>query len=391
MELYVHIPFCVRKCVYCDFYSVACGASARDVSRYTDAVLTELDARMGNIRGKEITSIFVGGGTPSLLSCADMEKLFGGIYDRTGSMLKAPEITVECNPGTLDAQKLRVMKQLGVNRLSLGLQSANDSELRTLGRIHTVKDFLNNLEAARSEGFDNINADIMTCIPGQTLKSCEETLETVANLGLEHISAYSLILEEGTPLFDDVEAGRITLPGEETDRLMYELTGKVLAGYGYHRYEISNYAKPQKRCRHNMGYWTGREYLGLGVSAASYLAETNSDGYAPDTQNPVMIRSKNLSDIEAYLADPAGIGVVEERLGREDLMSEFMILGLRLTDGADKAEFKRRFDEDAREVFKETIDKYEKMGLLKTTDKSIALTSRGFDVANTVMCDFLPD
>ncbi|MBO4498229.1 MAG: radical SAM family heme chaperone HemW [Lachnospiraceae bacterium] len=396
MEIYVHVPFCVRKCRYCDFYSVPCGGAevpggggadslgaARKTGDYVTALLKELDAREDELRGQEITSIFVGGGTPTLLSCAELETLITGIRARLFPDFDddETEFTVECNPGTLDTEKLTLMRQLGVNRLSIGLQSADNAELKTLGRIHTYEEFLKNYETAREVGFCNINVDLMSGIPGQTIESFERTLRTVAGLGPEHISVYSLILEEGTPLYSDVESGRILLPGEDADRQMYELTGKVLAEYGYERYEISNYARPGYRCRHNMGYWTGEEYLGLGPAAASYLRARPNNG--------VMYRYKNPADITAYMADPAGVRTVEERLDKKDLMSEYMILRLRLTDGASISEFAKRFGVDPREVFGEPIGKFESLGLLRCTEDSIVLTEKGLDVANTVMCEFI--
>lgn len=415
MEIYVHIPFCVRKCRYCDFYSVPCGkdpafgcpgaGSERTLpgaGDYVNALLKELDAREDEIRGKEITSVFVGGGTPTILPVSDLEMLLMGLKDgiaRRGGMLAGDaEITVECNPGTLDKEKLTLMRQLGVNRLSIGLQSADDGELAALGRIHTYEEFLKNYEEARRVGFDNINIDLMSGIPGQTAASCERTLNTVAALAPEHISVYSLILEEGTPLYDDVEAGKVQLPGEDFDRDMYKLTGQILAAHGYERYEISNYARPGRRCRHNMGYWTGEEYLGLGPAAASYLGAADvlrCDNVSPsdpghgDTSSHIKYRYKNPADLKAYMSDPAGVRVLEETLDREALMSEFMILRLRLTEGADRDEFKKRFGVPMDEVFGSVIKKQTGLGLLADREHSVALTSKGFDVANSVMCEFL--
>ena len=440
MEIYVHIPFCVRKCRYCDFYSLPCGSPAifgcdgpktrvplPKTGDYVKAILKELDAREDEIRGKEITSIFIGGGTPTILPVSELEMQLMGLKDgierRGGMLTEGAEITVECNPGTLDKEKLTIMRQLGVNRLSIGLQSADNKELAALGRIHTYEEFLKNYEEARKIGFDNINIDLMSGIPGQTAASCERTLNTVAGLDPEHISVYSLILEEGTPLYDDVEVGKVRLPGEDFDRDMYDLTGQILAAHGYERYEISNYAKPGRRCRHNMGYWTGEEYLGLGSAAASYLRPvvklqpdhgsetslTNKNSYditpvglpredqkresseitvgKKDSFN--MYRYKNPADLKAYMSDPAGVRVLEETLDREALMSEFMILRLRLTEGADRDEFKKRFGVPMDEVFGDIIKRYKGLGLMEDKGDCIALTSKGFDVANSVMCEFM--
>ena len=432
MEIYVHIPFCVRKCRYCDFYSVPCGKDPAfgcpgagsehtlpGTGDYVNALLKELDAREDEIIGKEITSVFVGGGTPTILPVSDLEMLLMGLKDgiahRGGMLAGDVEITVECNPGTLDKEKLTLMRQLGVNRLSIGLQSADNAELKALGRIHTCEEFLKNYDEARRVGFDNINIDLMSGIPGQTAASCERTLKTVAALGPEHISVYSLILEEGTPLYDDVEAGKVRLPGEDFDRDMYKLTGQILAAHGYERYEISNYAKPGRRCRHNMGYWTGEEYLGFGPAAASYLRDKSnngviteesvrqeqggqagnfgglidSDGTTDSELGTIMCRYKNIPDVSAYITDPAGVRTVEERLEKKDLMSEYMILRLRLTEGASISGFIKRFDADPRDVFGKPIGKFEALGLLRCLEDSIMLTSKGLDVANTVMCEFV--
>lgn len=414
MELYVHIPFCVRKCRYCDFYSLPNGGQVPEAEDYVRALLRELDSRKEEIGGSGFTSIFVGGGTPTVLACKDLETLITGIFDGA-PVTRDAEITVECNPGTLDTEKLTLMRQLGVNRLSIGLQSADNAELKTLGRIHTYEMFLKNYETARKVGFCNINVDLMSGIPGQTIESFERTLRTVAELEPEHISTYSLILEEGTPLYSDVEAGRTVLPGEEADRQMYELTWKVLAEYGYERYEISNYARPGHRCRHNMGYWTGEEYLGLGPAAASYLRDKSgngviteesvrqeqggqagnfggridSDGTTDSELGTIMCRYKNIPDVSAYIADPVGVRTVEERLEKKDLMSEYMILRLRLTEGADREEFRKLFGKPMDEIFGDTIRKYTGLGLLEDRGGCVALTEKGFDVANSVMCEFI--
>ncbi len=467
MEIYVHFPFCVSKCRYCDFYSIPCGSPRDDeISKNCiAAILKELDARADELKNKETTSIFVGGGTPTILSCKELEMLVTGLQSRlnislrkrrvddpgvetkgfissnekskvedhtTGKESAGIEFTIECNPGTLNREKLSLLKNLGVNRLSIGLQSADNRELAALGRIHTYEEFLTNYEEARKTGFDNINIDLMSGIPGQTVASCEKTLNTVAGLAPEHISVYSLILEEGTPLFDDVEAGRVRLPDEDFDRDMYRLTGQILSAHGYERYEISNYAKPGHRCRHNMGYWTGEEYLGLGPAAASYLGtgdalcretlaasclgtgdvlcsetlavshlgtvdalcreslvNSNPKCSSKDTLPTVMYRYKNPADLMAYMADPAGVRVLEETLDRKALMSEYMILRLRLTEGAERDEFKKRFGTPMDEAFGDVIRKYIGLGLMEEREGCVALTPKGLDVANSVMCEFI--
>ena len=268
LELYIHIPFCVKKCLYCDFLSAPAGEEVRE--RYVEALLTEIRGRGREYAGRPVSSVFFGGGTPSLLTGTQMKRLLGTV---SGSFLLAAdaEITAEANPGTVDLEKLTAYAQAGINRLSIGLQSADNVELAAIGRIHTWEQFLETYRQARQAGFVNVNVDLMSALPGQTAESYENTLRRVLALAPqpEHISAYSLILEEGTPLYDSCQAGLTDIPGEDTDRRMYQDTKRILEEAGYRRYEISNYAKEGFACRHNCGYWQRRDYLGLGLGAAS--------------------------------------------------------------------------------------------------------------------------
>lgn len=367
-ELYIHIPFCVRKCAYCDFLSAPGSEEAK--ASYTKALLREIEAVKTEKR--EVSSIFVGGGTPSALSPSLMGDIFEKIHE-SFSVAQDAEITIEANPGTLSKEKLFLYKNAGINRLSLGLQSPEAAELKSLGRIHTYEEFLESFSLAREAGFQNINVDLMCALPDQTYEGWIRNLRTVAALHPEHISAYSLIIEEGTPF----AKRKLNLPDEDTEYKMYEDTAGILEEYGYEQYEISNYAKKGLVCRHNIGYWTRKEYLGLGLGAAS-LWENQ--------------RFSNTSDFSAYLKEsgsPEKIRENRETLSLEDEMSEFMFLGLRMTEGVSKAEFLESFGTPIESVYGKVLDKYKNMGLLEEKEGRIFLTRAGIHVSNGVMAEFL--
>lgn len=367
-ELYIHIPFCVRKCAYCDFLSAPGSEEAK--ASYTKALLREIEAVKTEKR--EVSSIFVGGGTPSALSPSLMGDIFEKIHE-SFSVAQDAEITIEANPGTLSKEKLFLYKNAGINRLSLGLQSPEEAELKSLGRIHTYEEFLESFSLAREAGFQNINVDLMCALPDQTYEGWIRNLRTVAALHPEHISAYSLIIEEGTPF----AKRKLNLPDEDTEYRMYEDTAGILAEYGYEQYEISNYAKKGLACRHNIGYWTRKEYLGLGLGAASLWGNQ---------------RFSNTSDFSAYLKEsgsPETIRENREILSLEDEMSEFMFLGLRMTEGVSKAEFLESFGTPIESVYGKVLDKYKNMGLLEEKEGRIFLTRAGIHVSNGVMAEFL--
>ena len=304
------------------------------------------------------------------------------------------EVTVECNPGTIDEHKLACYREAGVNRLSIGLQSADDDELKSIGRIHTYEEFVSGYRMAREQGFKNINIDIMSALPNQTVESYGDTLRKVIELKPEHISAYSLILEEGTPLYEKItaleNAGQTTgLPDEDTEREMYYMTGRLLGEAGYHRYEISNYATDGLRCYHNMAYWKREDYLGLGLGASSCMEN---------------VRTKNITDLNKYidiLSDgekqglPEAVRETDEtiELSEEDMMAEFMFLGLRMTEGVSKAQFNRCFSRDYNTVYGKLTDKLIGEGLMEMAENgdNLRLTELGVDVSNMVMCQFLPE
>lgn len=387
MELYFHIPFCVRKCLYCDFLSYPCDSFPEGtMDCYVEALISELKGREQEYRDKVITSVFIGGGTPSILPIDNLRKLLTAIRDTVYGRRSddgSAEITVECNPGTVDEEKLLLMKSLGVNRLSFGLQSAENTELQRLGRIHSYEQFEESFRLARKLGFDNINIDLMTSVPTQTKESLARTLERVISLRPEHISAYSLIIEEGTPFYDmyEKDPSSLELPDEDTEREMYRVTGEKLKACGYSRYEISNYSLPLRECRHNLGYWTGEEYLGIGLGAASYLREIKSDG--------AMLRLRNTDVLDEYISAPLKGRTVEEKLTVEELMSEYMILHLRLCGGASRSEFYERFGCSLDEMYREKNEKFIKTGLLESLGDAVRLTQKGFDLANVVMREYL--
>ena len=376
ISLYLHIPFCVKKCHYCDFLSFPGGSLSRQ-AEYVDAMIQEIHAYREAAEDYEVKTIFLGGGTPSLLEKELVERLFHELYS-VWRAAPETEITIEANPGTLSREKLIGYHMIGINRLSLGLQSTIAQELATIGRIHNYEQFLANYYLAREAGFDNINIDIMSALPGQTLISYGKTLERILKLQPEHISSYSLILEEGTDFWENAEIER-ALPSEQTERIMYHYTKKCLQNAGYERYEISNYAKPGYACLHNQVYWTGGEYLGLGLGAASYWKGA---------------RFSNTPDMEEYMENCSRARITENRkeivtATQKSRMEEYMFLGLRMIRGVSIREFERRFGIPMNRIYGTVIRSYIGQGLLKIEQDRLMLTERGIDVSNSVMADFL--
>ena len=361
LELYIHIPFCVSKCRYCDFLSAPADEEERE--RYVETLCSKIRSCKEFAKDWHVSSIFVGGGTPSLLTGEQMGYMFRVIKE-TFRVDDTAEITVEMNPGTVSEEKLKAYRNAGVNRLSIGLQSANDKELKCLGRIHTYEMFVHSYQMARDCGFSNINVDLMSAIPFQTLESYEKTLRTVAELvpPPEHISAYSLIIEEGTPFYERYGEGRHAeeLPTEEEEREMYVRTKEVLEEYGYIRYEISNYARSGFACRHNLGYWNRTQYLGIGAGASSLIGNKRwREGEEP------------------------------EILTEKEEMEEFMFLGLRKTEGVSETDFRKVFQREMQEVYGLVLQKMRGEGLMEQAGDNWRLTERGMDVSNYVMSEFL--
>jgi oxygen-independent coproporphyrinogen-3 oxidase len=415
LELYIHIPFCVRKCAYCDFLSFPSGEEERE--RYVECLTEEIE-EAGAVSGRYVvTAIFLGGGTPSVLTPEQTKGILEAVK-KSFYVAEDAEITTEANPGTADGNKFRAWKQAGINRLSFGLQSTENKELQCLGRIHTMEDFLESYQAAREAGFDNINIDLMSALPGQTVSSWEKTLRTVVKLRPEHISAYSLIIEEGTPFYwlfggdgDEMEEqkrrqtlGIPDLPDEDAERRMYYETERILKEAGYHRYEISNYAKSGYECCHNKGYWTGTEYLGLGLGASSYV---NRRGEIPlswetkkeDGRERQMERRSNIRDFKTYLSlsreDFRAERQVAEReiLTEQARMEEFMFLGLRLTEGISEERFFRLFGRSLDDVYGKVLNELTCQELIEQYERDDTvfwrLTKRGIDVSNYVLAEFL--
>ncbi len=366
LEIYVHIPFCVRKCAYCDFLSVPAEEAVR--SRYVEVLKDELRQKAAAGEEHVVTSVFIGGGTPSILEGVQLAGIVKELR-RWFSVEEYAEITVECNPGTLNREKLACYRDSGVNRLSLGLQSADDRELKLLGRIHTFKEFLESFSLARSMGFANVNVDLMSALPGQSRESWQRTLNQVLALKPEHISAYSLMIEEGTPFYERFRPGGPEaglLPDEDIERQMYYDTRDILAAEGYQRYEISNYAKPGFACRHNLGYWERKEYLGLGLGASSLRGH---------------VRCRNQENLEAYLAGDWRCQEVTE-LARKDELEETMFLGLRKTEGV-------YLTEELLKVYERVLADLERKGLLFREKGRARLTELGIDVSSYALAEFL--
>ena len=371
LELYVHIPFCVRKCQYCDFLSGPSDEETKD--RYIEALLKEIRAAE-HTENYEIVSVFIGGGTPSALKAEAIASIMRTLQEQF-FFCEDAEVTIEANPGTVDPEKLTIYRNVGINRLSLGLQSTDAEELKLLGRIHSYEEFLKSYEWAREAGFSNINIDLMFAIPGQTGEAWRQHLYQVAELNPEHISAYSLIIEEGTPFAEQ----NLDLPDEDTEYQMYEDTAEILERYGYRQYEISNYAKQGYMCRHNAGYWQRREYLGFGLGASSLYGG---------------MRFSNTHQMQEYLKESRNPDQIRKDvtvLSRNEQIEEFMFLGLRMTEGISEKEFEENFDVRLMDVYGDILQKYEETGFMEHIETKWRLTRKGIHVSNHILADFLLD
>ena len=367
LGLYIHVPFCLKKCLYCDFCSFP-AYSEEMMDAYVKRLIFDIEQYSSGFWGV-VDTVYFGGGTPTLLK----KRHFGSIFEalnRHYTIDADAEISCECNPATVDREYLENIRNTGINRLSIGLQSANDAELRALGRAHGFANFIETYENARAAGFDNISVDLMYGIPEQTVASFEHTLTEVCNIAPEHVSAYALKIEDGTPFGKLKET--LSLPSEDDECDMYELCTQMLAEHGYHKYEISNFARPGLESRHNVKYWMGDDYLGFGVAAHSYFCGE---------------RFSNSRDISAYVA---GGDITEERrrISKKEQMTEYVMLRLRMTAGVELADFKSRFGTELEE-FCGSFDKYISAGFMKMTDGRIAFTDRGIFVSNTILSDIL--
>lgn len=416
VALYVHIPFCVKKCAYCDFLSMP--ASEEIKERYVNILCKEIEreaVRYPQYRG---TTVFFGGGTPTTLNPEQLKRILCQLKERFSVDMagegwkncpekgtEAAEITLECNPGTVTEEDLRKLRDAGFNRLSIGLQSAQNEELRKLGRIHSFEDFLKTYDLARKAGFGNINVDIMSALPGQSVESYVNTLEKVTSLRPEHISAYSLMIEEGTPFYErygeadrqrkrDGEDERHLLPSEEEERQMYELTERILAKKGYYRYEISNYALPGRECRHNITYWKRGSYLGLGLGAASLMENCRFVNAGELREYERLFSEEDCEDMKPLserkqIPGQRDFHLAVQQLSVQEQMEEFLFLGLRLTEGVSCKKFREYFHISIEEIYGDILKKLEKQGFLIRTESRVFLTKKGIDVSNVILAEFL--
>ena len=374
LSLYIHIPFCIKKCLYCDFPSY--GGCESIFDDYVNALINEIRETKESFSDYNIKSIFLGGGTPSILP----PKLTGKIMDTIFNCFNIDsncEITTEANPKTVDEFKLREYKAMDINRISFGVQAWQNNILKSLGRIHTIDDFIKNIAEARDIGFKNINADIMFALPNQTLSDWEETLEKIIKLNPTHISAYSLIIEDGTVFGKMYDEGNLKPCDEVLDRKMYYMAKEMLSDKGYNQYEISNFAKEGFECYHNKVYWRCDEYIGYGLGSHSYFNEK---------------RFNNTYDIEKYISSKGKYSVIKEnieKLKTEDMYAEFMFMGLRMTNGIEKQRFFERFNKSVFDVYGNEIKHLKELNLINETDTNIMLTEKGVDVSNTVFEKFI--
>lgn len=372
ISLYIHIPFCKQRCFYCDFPTFA--GKERFREEYIDALIKEIKEKCSDYL---IKTIFIGGGTPSYLEENELEKLLMAVSKL--NLLDKLEYSMECNPGTVNENKLKIMKKYGINRISFGLQSCNDNLLKKIGRIHTFKEFLENYNLARKVGFDNINVDLMYGLPNLNIQDWKNTLESICELKPEHISAYSLIIEEGTAFYKLYEKDKLELPSEDEERVMDKITKDILKDNGYHQYEISNFSLDGKECEHNKVYWSLEEYIGVGSASSSYM-----DGYR-------FANTSNINDYIEKISNNVSVVIDKYENSIEDEMEEFVFMGLRMVSGIDILKFEKKFGVDINSIYKEIIEKNIKDGLLVVQKNKMFLTAKGMELSNSVMSDFILD
>ena len=377
--LYIHIPFCKQKCYYCDFISYANKEVC--ISKYVQALISEMENFLDK-NDVEFETIYIGGGTPSFIDAKYIEKIMMTLSEKK-LLERAKEITIEVNPGTVDEEKFKIYKKLGINRLSIGLQSTDNKMLKQIGRIHCYEDFLKTYELAKKVGFDNINVDLMIGLPNQKIFDIKKSLENIMNLKPEtvkHISVYSLIVEENTKIEKMINEGKVKLPDEETERNMYWYVKNFLELNGYKHYEISNFAKEGYKAKHNVDCWKQKEYIGFGVSAHSYIDD---------------VRFGNISNIEEYIKNCENNNFNKNKIIDElenDTFSkeqEYMLLGLRMIDGVSIQEFKNKFGDNPVFIFKNELNKLANEGFVIIDFDKIKLTNLGLDFANLVWKEFV--
>jgi oxygen-independent coproporphyrinogen-3 oxidase len=391
IELYIHIPFCARKCSYCDFVSFPAGREMQ--ARYADALVKELSLKSGAAKGRRVRSVFIGGGTPSLTDAALIKCIMDCVKTRYDIAADA-EVSIEANPCTVTSGKLDVYLEAGINRISIGCQSTNNENLKVLGRLHDFEAFLDSYETARSCGFENINVDMIFALPAQTADEWKEELETVSSLDIRHISAYSLILEEGTPLYK--MSKKYKFPNDDETARMYDITDAVLSKHGFFRYEISNHSKPGFECVHNLGYWTGVPYLGFGIAAASYykgMRWVNTDGvseYLSGIESASdMFSNKNESISEYFSPIVKCVSDGPEILTETEKESEYIMLGLRLTEGISCRAFRESFGRDIFEAFGPALNRHLSGGSLVRDGDILKIPKNYLFVSNSILVDFI--
>ena len=372
LGIYVHIPFCKQKCSYCDFISY-CDKNDL-IEKYIKALKQEIEN--SSVNEYEISTIYIGGGTPSYIESKYISEILKTIKQKY-NISRNVEITIEVNPGTATKEKLRDYVEAGINRISIGLQSCNNNLLKMIGRIHTYEEFLSTYKLAREVGFKNINVDLMIGLPNQTLDDVKKSLEEISKLNPEHISVYSLIVEEGTPIEKKIAKGQLKLPNEELEREEYWEVKKFLENLGYKHYEISNFAKTGYESKHNLNCWEQKEYLGFGAAAHSYMKKT---------------RYSNTENIEKYInqeMQSKQLHMVHEVQKEEEQKKEYMLLGLRKIDGVQISSFKNKFGCNPIMEFKNELNKLTQEGLIEIDLDQIKLTEKGIDLANIVWEEFI--
>lgn len=374
LGLYIHVPFCVQKCNYCDFNSFK--IKGNDKKEYLNAIEKEMKLYSDEFKNKQFDSVFFGGGTPSILNIEELKRLVGSVF-KNFNIKETAEVSMECNPGTINKEKLIHMKELGINRLSIGLQAIQNHHLKYIGRIHSYEEFEKNYLEAKEVGFDNINIDLMYALPNHKKEEWKESLDKIISLNPSHISAYSLILEEGTKLYEMYDNEEFSLLDEDTDIEMYNYTINKLKENGYNQYEISNYSKEYKECKHNIIYWKCDNYLGLGPGASGYIGD---------------IRYNNISDLNEYNHKISqNIKPIEEEtiLSEKDKIEEFIFMGLRMNEGISLKVFKERFNISIEDIYKEPIEKLIASKLLELDKDNLKLTQKGREISNTVFIEFI--
>jgi oxygen-independent coproporphyrinogen-3 oxidase len=373
--IYIHIPFCRQKCGYCDFYSTRW--NDYDEKKFTEAVISEIKSYNDKLNGNCIAdTIYFGGGTPSIVNPENLSRIMENLH-QTIEIDDYPEISMEANPNTLTVEKLKAYREIGINRISVGIQSLNDKILKKIGRIHNSNEAIDSINMCKQTGFKNINADVMFNIPGQSIKDVESTLSKIIRTGIRHISFYSLKLENGTPMYDLEKNGKITMPDENLEREMYYEGRSLMEKNNIFQYEISNFAESGFECRHNLKYWNQEEYIGIGPSAHSFL---NSIRYS-NSQNLYLYCENSFKGIFER--------IIEEELDKDDLMIEYIMLQLRLTEGLNAEDFKKKFSTDFKETYKMQINYLVKNDLLEINDNFVRLTKKGMDISNYVIEEFM--